>query len=47
MWLIAAARIRIIVGIEKCTSPISTPCGSNSSFTGHVMNDWPSTSIHA
>jgi hypothetical protein len=46
-WLIAAARMRIIVGMEKWTSPTRTPDGSNSSFTGHRMNELPSTSIHA
>ena len=47
MWLIAAARIRIIVGIEKWTSPISTPSGSKRSFTGQRTKELPRTSIQA
>src|SRR5262249_25346363 len=46
-WLMAAARMRIIVGIEKWTSPMSTPAGSNSNFTGQWMKVFPSTSVHA
>src|SRR3989304_3598011 len=47
MWLIAAARMRIIVGIEKWTSPTSTPSGSNRSFTGQRTKELPRTSIQA
>ena len=43
----AAASTRIMVGIEKCTRPISTPAGSNSSRTGQVTRALPSTSIQA
>src|SRR5207249_11606832 len=47
MWLSAAARIRIMVGIEKWTRPTRTPRSVNSIGTGHVMTVLPSTRIHA
>ncbi len=47
MWLMAAARIRIMVGMEKWTSPMRTPEGSKRSFTGQRTNELPSTSIQA
>ncbi len=47
MWLIAAASSRIMVGIEKCTSPTSTPRGVNSIGTGQVTTVLPRTSTHA
>ena len=43
----AAARIRIMVGMEKWTRPIRTPDGSKRSFTGQRTNELPSTSIQA
>src|SRR6266404_5656867 len=46
-WLIAAASRRIIVGIEKCTSPTRTPRVVKSMGIGHVTTVLPRTSTQA
>ena len=47
MWLSAAARTRIMVGMEKWTRPTRTPRSVKSIGTGQVTTALPSTSTQA